>query len=159
LKYERSVAADLALPGIVMTYGLERIGDHLALIMEDIGGVALSSFLGDRKLSLKQLLKVAISIADTLGAIHARGLIHTDIKPHNIIINVEKMEVKLSDFGSATYLSHEIQTSGQPSAIEGTLPYMSPEQTGRMNRAVDSRSDLYSLGITLYELLTGFVPF
>lgn len=159
LKYERSVAAELALPGIVMTYGIEKIGDHLALVMEDIGGVALSSLIGSRKLSLKQLLQVAISIADTLGAIHARGLIHRDIKPHNMIINVDRMEVKLSDFGSATYVSHEIQAAGQPSAIEGTLAYMSPEQTGRTNRAVDTRSDLYSLGITLYELLTGSVPF
>jgi predicted ATPase/GAF domain-containing protein/anti-anti-sigma regulatory factor len=159
LKYERLVAADLALPGIVKPYGIEKIGDHLALVMEDIGGVALSSLVGGRKLSLKQLLQVAISIADTLGAIHARGLIHRDIKPHNVIINVERMEVKLSDFGSATYLSHEVQTAGQPRAVEGTLSYMSPEQTGRTNRAVDTRSDLYSFGITLYELLTGGVPF
>lgn len=159
LKYEYAMVARLALPGIVKVYGLEKLGQHLALVMEDLGGTALSHYIGTQKLGLKQVLQIASVLADTLGAIHARGVIHRDVKPQNIIIQLEKMDVKLTDFGFATYASHEIQGAGLSGSIQGTLAYMSPEQTGRRNGVIDCRSDLYSLGVTVYELLTGVRPF
>ncbi|HEY0737821.1 MAG TPA: AAA family ATPase, partial [Herpetosiphonaceae bacterium] len=102
---------------------------------------------------------IAIQLADILGAVHQKGIIHKDIKPQNIIYNPKTSQVKLTDFAISTLLSQESQQPTNTRNLEGSLPYMSPEQTGRMNRAVDYRSDCYSLGVTFYELLTGDLPF
>jgi predicted ATPase/signal transduction histidine kinase/CheY-like chemotaxis protein len=110
-------------------------------------------------LSLPEFLKLAIETAEILGAIHAANIIHKDINPANIVFNPETGIVKIIDFGISTQLTRENLTLKNPNVLEGTLAYMSPEQTGRMNRTLDYRTDFYSLGATFYELLTGQLPF
>jgi PAS domain S-box-containing protein len=104
-------------------------------------------------------LRVAIGSAAAVGKLHRRGLVHKDIKPGNIVVSHADSDVRLTGFGVASRLPRERQAPGPPETIVGTLAYMAPEQTGRMNRSIDSRSDLYSLGVTLYQTLTGTLPF
>ena len=139
---------------------LELIHDHgkPALLIEDHGGEVLARLLG-KPWELDLFLRVAISITAALGRLHQSGLFHRDIKPANVFVNTSTGEAWLSGFGLASRLPRERQTPEPPEAIAGTLAYMAPEQTGRMNRSIDSRSDLYSLGVTLYQLLTGSLPF
>src|SRR6201999_1254065 len=106
-----------------------------------------------------RFLSVAIGIAKALGGAHQRGLVHKDIKPANILVDGATGEVRLTGSGIAPRLPRERQASEPPEFIAGTLAYMAPEQTGRMNRSIDFRSDLYALGVTLYETLTGGLPF
>jgi len=104
-------------------------------------------------------LRVAVGIAAALGNVHRHGLVHKDITPANILMNCVDGQVRLTGFGIASRLSRERQPPEPPEFISGTLPYMAPEQTGRMNRSIDSRSDLYALGVTLYEMVIGSLPF
>ena len=106
-----------------------------------------------------RFLRLAIGIAAALGKVHQRGLVHKDIKPANILVNCADGQVRLTGFGIASRLPRERQTPEPPEIIAGTLAYMAPEQTGRMNRSIDSRSDLYALGVTFYQMLTGSLPF
>ncbi|HEX2674140.1 MAG TPA: AAA family ATPase, partial [Polyangiaceae bacterium] len=131
---------------------------HSALVSDDPGGELLTRQIG-RPLSITTFLRVALGAAAALRQLHARGLIHKDIKPANLLSDPESGQVWLTGFGIASRLARERQLPEPPEFIAGTLAYMAPEQTGRMNRSVDSRIDLYSLGITLYELLTGSLPF
>ena len=108
---------------------------------------------------LDEFFKIAIAIARTLEGLYLNRIIHKDIKPHNIIINPQTKQVFLIDFSIASLLPRENQEIQSPNVLEGTLAYMSPEQTGRMNRGIDYRTDFYSLGVTFYELLTGKLPF
>ncbi|MEJ6485776.1 protein kinase, partial [Nostoc punctiforme UO1] len=101
-----------------------------------------------RQLQLTEFLAIAIQLADTLGKLHDNQIIHKDIKPTNIIINPTTLKVKITDFSIATRLSRETQALSHPTLLEGTLAYISPEQTGRMNRSIDYRTDFYSLGVT-----------
>jgi serine/threonine protein kinase len=130
-----------------------------ALAFQDFeGAVSLESRIGNA-MSLDEFLPLAMRMASALAEIHARNLIHKNLKPASFLFNPESGEIKICDFGIASLLPYE-QTAIRPlRLIEGSLPYMSPEQTGRMNRALDSRSDLYSLGITFYEMLTGHLTF
>jgi len=128
------------------------------LVFKDPGGVPLDRLLGP-PMEIVRFLRLAIALAAALGRLHARGLIHKDIKPTNIIVNPTTCQVWLTGFGIASRLPRERQSPEPPEFIAGTLPYMAPEQTGRMNRSIDSRSDLYGLGVTLYEMLTGNLPF
>ncbi len=139
---------------------MELVRDHerVVLLLEDPGGEILDRLLG-RPLELTQFLRIAIGLANAIGRLHARELIHKDIKPSNVLVNSATGEVWLTGFGIASRLPRERQSPEPPEFIAGTLPYMAPEQTGRMNRSIDSRSDLYSFGITLYEMLTGSLPF
>jgi PAS domain S-box-containing protein len=139
---------------------LELIHDHgkPALLIEDHGGEVLARLLG-KPWELDLFLRVAIGITSALGRLHQRGLFHRDIKPANVFVNTSTGEAWLSGFGLASRLPRERQTPEPPETIAGTLAYMAPEQTGRANRSIDSRSDLYSLGVTLYQLLTGSLPF
>lgn len=159
LRHEYEISRNLNLEGIVKPYGLENHRNGLALILEDSKGEALKKFLSHRQLELKEFLSIAIQLADTLGKLHDNKIIHKDIKPTNIIITPATLEVKITDFSIATRLSRETQTLNHPTLLEGTIAYISPEQTGRMNRSIDYRTDFYSLGVTFYEMMCGEVPF
>ena len=137
---------------------LEPHKGRLTLLMEDPGGEPLSRLLG-QPWEITAFLRVAIGLATALTQLHKRGLIHKDIKPANILVNVATGAVRLTGFGIASRLPRERQALGPPEVIAGTLVYMAPEQTGRMNRSINSRSDLYGCGVTLYEMLTGALPF
>jgi predicted ATPase/signal transduction histidine kinase len=166
------ITKNLDLPGIVKTYNLENYRNSYVLVMEDFGGISLKKWrLEDKEkkenwLSLNEFFPIAIKIASTLEGLHrdAYGglglrIIHKDIKPANILINPTTDEIKLSDFSIATLLPREIQFVTNPNILEGTLAYISPEQTGRMNRGIDYRTDFYSLGVSFFQLLTGQLPF
>ena len=133
-------------------------GGRPMLVLEDAGGEPLDQSLG-APMDVGRLLRVAIGIAVALGHLHARGLIHKDVKPANILVNCVTGKVRLTGFGIASRLARQRQASEPPDVLSGTLAYMAPEQTGRMNRSIDSRSDLYAFGVTLYEMLTGVLPF
>jgi PAS domain S-box-containing protein len=128
------------------------------LVLEDPGGLPLDLFLHDR-MEITHFLRLAISVAAALGHVHSRGLIHKDVKPANILVNTTLTQAWLMGLGIASRLRRERQSSQPPEFAAGTLAYMAPEQTGRMNRSIDSRSDLYSLGVTFYQMLTGSLPF
>src|SRR5271157_5756326 len=128
------------------------------LVLEDPGGEPLDRLLG-QPMELSRFLRFAVGLASALGKLHQRGLIHKDIKPANILVNSATFAIWLTGFGIASRLPRERQSLEPPEVIAGTLAYMAPEQTGRMNRSIDSRSDLYSLGVTFYEMLTGVLPF
>src|SRR3954447_3119661 len=130
----------------------------MTLVLEDPGGSPVDRLLG-RPLNVSHFLRIAIPLAGALRQMHERGLIHKDIKPANILVDAASGGVWLTGFGIASRLPREHQAPAPPEVIAGTLAYMAPEQTGRMNRSVDSRSDLYALGVTLYEMLTGQLPF
>src|SRR4030081_2504619 len=128
------------------------------LVLEDHGGEPLERLLGV-PLDVAAFLRIATPLTAALGHVHARGLIHKDVRPANILVDTASGGVWLTGFGIASRLPREHQAPAPPEVIAGTLAYMAPEQTGRMNRSVDSRSDLYALGVTLYEMLTGQLPF
>jgi serine/threonine protein kinase len=133
-------------------------GGRTMLVLDDLGGEPLERLLG-ASMEMGRYLRLAIGISKALGKAHERGLIHKDIKPANIIVNRASGEIRLTGFGIATRSLRERQAPEPPETIAGTLAYMAPEQTGRMNRSMDSRSDLYSLGVTFYQMLTGSLPF
>lgn len=161
------IAKNLNYPGIIKTLSLEVSQNGYALVMEDFGGVSLAHYvqratekpLKFQSSNLLEFLKIAIQITEIIHHLHQNRVIHKDIKPANILINQETTEVKLIDFSISSLLPREIQEIENTNALEGTLAYLSPEQTGRMNRGIDYRSDFYSLGVTCYELLTGQLPF
>ncbi|OKH22162.1 serine/threonine protein kinase [Hydrococcus rivularis NIES-593] len=159
LRYEYEIVCNLDCQGIVKPYRLEKYRNGLALILEDFGGQSLKQVLASQSISLKERLRIAISIVETLGKLHEIPILHKDINPSNIIINPATGEVKITDFSIASRLSHENPTICHLNLLEGTPAYISPEQTGRMNRSIDYRTDFYSLGVTLYEMLTGKLPF
>src|SRR3984957_770252 len=137
---------------------LEPRQGRLTLLSEDPGGESLLKLMG-RPWEIAAFLHLAIGIATALARVHQRGLIHKDIKPANVLVNSVTGQVWLMGFGIASRLPRERQAPAPPEVIAGTLAYMAPEQTGRMNRSIDFRSDLYALGVTLYEMLTGELPF
>jgi predicted ATPase len=162
------IAKNLEIPGSVKAYSLETYQNHYALVMEDFGGISLSSYLARlasesneplEGLPVSEFLPIAIQIANSLDGLYRHHVIHKDLKPANILINPSSKQVKLIDFSIASLLPRETQEIQNPNVLEGTLPYISPEQTGRMNRGIDYRTDFYSLGVTFYELLTGKLPF
>ncbi|PJZ70505.1 histidine kinase [Leptospira perolatii] len=158
IKHEYEITKSLDLPGVVRALDLLRHNNGFGLILEDVGGTSLNQLLKKGKLNTEQFLDIAISIAETLGKIHEKGVIHKDIKPSNLLVSSDG-NAYITDFGLSTRLSQEKARYSSASVMEGTLAYIAPEQTGRMNRSIDHRSDLYSLGITYYEMLIGKVPF
>jgi len=137
---------------------MARHWDRTVLVSEDPGGVPLDRLLG-QPLNVALSLRLASSLSTAIGHLHQRGVIHKDIKPANVLVNSDTGQCWLMGFGIASRLPRERQAPDPPESIAGTLAYMAPEQTGRMNRSIDSRSDLYSLGVTLYQMLTGSLPF
>ncbi len=158
-KREYEILRDLNIDGVIKVYSLEKYKRSFVIIMEDLGAESLEKILKGRKLNIAKFLDLAIKIAEILGKIHQRNIIHKDINPSNIIWNPETNELKIIDFGISTVLPREIAAAQSPDVLEGTLAYMSPEKTGRMNRTMDYRTDLYSFGVSLYEMLTGQLPF
>ncbi|WP_245894115.1 ATP-binding response regulator [Chamaesiphon polymorphus] len=159
------IGKDLDLPNVIKTLALEPYQNSYALILEDCGSISLRSYLervgalGDEPQKLVAFLQIAIQIADALEGLYCQRVIHKDIKPANILIHPETQHVKLIDFSLSSLLTKETQQIEHANMLAGTLAYMSPEQTGRMNRGIDYRSDFYTLGVTCYELLTGQLPF
>ena len=158
LEHEYALKSELDADWAARPVALTHNDGRVTLVLEDPGGEPLDRLLV-APLELGHFLRLAIGIATVLGKVHRRGLIHKDIKPANILVNRTTGEVKLTGFGIASRLSRERQAPEPPEFIAGTLAYMAPEQTGRMNRSIDSRSDLYALGVTLYQMLTGALPF
>ncbi len=166
LQREYEITRSLQLKGVVAAYSLEppsRVGSehhpYWVMVLEDFGGQSITHLALAGTLGMHAFLQLAIDIVQIIGHIHAQHIIHKDINPSNIVLNPTTRHVKLIDFGIATMLSSENPIFRNPRVLEGTLAYMSPEQTGRMNRDIDYRTDFYSLGVTLYELLTGQLPF
>lgn len=163
-KQEYEIASNLNIEGVIKVYSLQAYQRMLVIVQEDFGGSSLKMLMNNpveaqNIASLRQFLHIAIKIAEILGNIHAANVIHKDINPANILLNQETGQVKIIDFGISTVFTRENPTLKSPNILEGTLAYISPEQTGRMNRFLDYRTDFYSLGITFCELLTGQLPF
>jgi len=158
LEYEYSLREELDLAWAARPMAIARHWDRTVLALEDPGGVPLDQLLG-QPLDLAFSLLVAIGLATAIDRLHQHGIIHKDIKPANVLVNSATGQCWLMGFGTASRLPRERQSPEPPEFVGGTLAYMAPEQTGRMNRSIDSRSDLYALGVTLYEMLTGSLPF
>jgi PAS domain S-box-containing protein len=138
--------------------GLVELRGQTALLIEDPGGEFLDGMVG-KPLGVPEFLRLAVGIVIAVGHLHRRGLIHQDIKPANLLVQAATGKAWLTGFGLTSRLPRQRRSLEQRQVIAGTLAYMAPEQTGRMNRSIDSRSDLYSLGVTLYEMLVGALPF
>ena len=158
LEHEYALRAELDLDWAARPLALTRRHNRTVLVLEDPGGEPLDRLLG-RALEATQFLRVAIPLVAALRRVHERNLIHRDVKPANVLVDMASGRAWLTGFGIASRLPREHQIPELPEVIAGTLAYMAPEQTGRMNRSIDSRSDLYALGVTLYEMLTGVLPF
>ncbi|MFV8751965.1 protein kinase domain-containing protein [Nannocystaceae bacterium ST9] len=159
VEHEFALVRALDVEGVVRALDLQRVGDQWVLLLERVPGVDLATYAGGHALALDEFLDIAIQLANILARVHERRIIHRDIKPTNVLIDPDTGRVSLADFGISVLLESERRHIYDPEVLEGTLPYISPEQTGRTGRPVDFRSDLYSLGVTFYELLTGRRPF
>ena len=158
-KQEYQLISNLKYDGVIKAYDLIPYQHTLAIVLEDFGGKSLQELTKNKVLLLNEFLPIALKITEILGQIHHHNIIHKDINPANIIFNPETKQLKIIDFGIATQLTRENPTLKNPNVLEGTIPYISPEQTGRMNRSLDYRTDFYSLGVTFYKLLRGKLPF
>ena len=159
IKYEYELLCKLAAANVqrvLRPLSLYDEGGEFGLVTHDTGAQSLRAVM---PLSPDEVLNVAIQVCEALEGVHRLGITHKDIHPGNIVFNSQTGSVELIDFGIAAQMEHEAQPVDSPASIEGTLAYVSPEQTGRMTRSLDHRSDFYSLGITLYELLSGRTPF
>ena len=158
-KQEYEIGRTLIGDGVVKTLEMRHHENSLMIVFEDFKGMPVKNILHKGELSLLDFLKFGIRVSEILGEIHQANVIHKDINPSNILWNRSTGELKIIDFGISSQLSREITDVLKPEALDGSLSYISPEQTGRMNRSIDYRTDLYSLGITFYELITGRLPF
>jgi PAS domain S-box-containing protein len=152
-----SVPAEQGIDGVIAALGFDTVENLPAIVLEDFGGVSLD--FNHTVWPLSDFFPLAIQVVEALGQVHARHIMHKDINPSNILANLATGEAKIIDFGLSTILPRENIARANINVLEGTLAYISPEQTGRINRAVDYRTDFYSLGVTFYELLTGRLPF
>jgi PAS domain S-box-containing protein len=158
IEHEYSLRDELDSAWAVRPLAMSEQRGQPTLVLQDPGGETLDRFLAG-PMEMTPFLRIAIGLATALGGLHERELIHKDVKPANVLVNPATDQVRLMGFGIASRLPRERQAPEPPEFIAGTLPYMAPEQTGRMNRSLDSRSDLYAFGVTLYEMLTGTLPF
>ena len=158
-RQEYELTRSLNLTGVIKAYDLQKYQHSLAIVLEDFGGESLDRGLPTLPLKVEDFLPLAVQIVAAMAQLHHQNVIHKDINPSNIVWNPQTGQLKLIDFGLATRLSREEPVPVIPQALQGTLAYLSPEQTGRMNRSLDYRTDFYALGVTFYELLTGQLPF
>src|SRR5439155_6850081 len=158
MEHEYSLRAEHDSAWAVRPLALAPHKGRTMLVLTDPGGEPLDRLPG-RPMELTQFLRLAVGLSAAVGQLHGRGLIHKDLKPAHVLVDSATDRVLLTGFGIASRLPRERQSPEPPELIAGTLAYMAPEQTGRLNRSIDSRSDLYSLGVTLYEMLTGAMPF
>src|ERR687886_1890196 len=163
-KQEYEITRSLNLEGVIKVYSQQAYQRTLVMILEDFGGESLEKLRHDSPqlycpMPLAEFLRLAIKLTEILGSIHATQIIHKDINPNNIILNPATGVVKIIDFGIATRFARTNPSFSNPTVLEGNLAYISPEQTGRMNRMLDYRTDFYSLGVSFYELLVGQLPF
>lgn len=159
LRNHYTITQALHLPHVIHTYDLEPYGHSYALVMEDFDGPSLRDYAQGHPLALDTVLSIAISLADILHSLYQHRIVHQDIQPANILIHPNTHQIKLTDFSFASYFTQAHPTLTPPQTLEGSLAYLAPEQTGRMNRGIDYRTDFYALGVTLFELLTGRLPF
>jgi histidine kinase len=159
LKYGHELSAGLDTPGVVQVLDLTRHGNSVIQTMDDFGGVPLQAYQAQAGTSLKGVLEIGLQLAKVVGELHRRRIIHKNLQPAAILVNPRTRETRLFNFDIASRLNAENPDFISPEQLDGNLAYISPEQTGRMNRSLDYRTDLYSLGVTLYELLTGQLPF
>ncbi len=155
---EYEFTKNLQISGVNKALKKDKKDGKNILILEYFEGQTLKEFINKTKLEIEIFIKIACDISQIIGEIHQQNIIHKDINSNNILIN-DKNEIRIIDFGLATKYTLKTENIANPDQLIGTLHYISPEQTGRMNRTVDSRSDLYSLGVVLYELFTGKLPF
>jgi serine/threonine protein kinase len=158
IEHQYSLKDELDSAWAVRPLALTEYRGHTTLVLEDPGGETLDRFLPG-PLEMTRFLRFAIGIASALTGLHEKGLVHKDVKPAKVLVNPATGQARLMGFGIASRLTRERQAPEPPEFVAGTLPYMAPEQTGRMNRSIDSRSDLYAFGVTLYEMVTGTLPF
>ena len=159
LRHEAAILAAICSKRVIHVDGVVMFGDEAALVEHDLGGESLDRYLARARFSLADALGLALGVAAALRDVHAAGIIHKDVNPNNIVYNARTGEIRLIDFDLATAWRTNHHGFVSPHSLEGTLRYMAPEQTGRMNRVTDSRADLYALGVTLFELVTGRLPF
>jgi predicted ATPase/serine phosphatase RsbU (regulator of sigma subunit)/predicted Ser/Thr protein kinase len=155
---EAELSKRLDIKGVRKVIEKRKVNNHYALIMEYVEGASLQDIIRRREMDVNRFLHLAINISNIIGEIHKCGVIHKDVNPRNMLIGKDE-SVYLIDFGIASVYKKENKNLDVPERLEGTLAYISPEQTGRMNHSVDLRSDLYSLGVTFYHMLTGSLPF
>src|SRR5262245_45870746 len=158
LEHEYSFQAELDPGWAVRPLALASHEGRTMLVLTDPGGEPLERLLR-QPMALTQFLRLAVGLSATLSQMHGRGLVHKDLKPAHILVHRASGEAWLTGFGIASRLPRERQAPEPPEVIAGSLAYMAPEQTGRMNRSIDSRSDLYALGVPFYQMLTGSLPF
>jgi predicted ATPase/signal transduction histidine kinase/ActR/RegA family two-component response regulator len=158
-RHEYALLSSLAIPGVITALGLEITRGTAMLVLEDFGGESLASLQRQQRFQLARVLAIGARVAEILGQLHDHGIIHRDINPSNILLAPATGEIKIADFGWSIQLAGVAAQVPGTHGLEGTLAYVSPEQTGRMSRPVDHRTDFYSLGVTLYELCTGRLPF
>lgn len=158
-RQEFEVTRSLACDHVITAHELRKHQNTLIMAVEDFGGKSVARLLKDAPPPLADVLEIAKQLTQALHEIHSRHVVHKDISPSNVVWNPDTRQLKLIDFGIATRLSRENPVLRSPEVLEGTLAYMSPEQTGRTSRSMDYRTDFYSLGATLYHLATGQLPF
>ncbi len=159
LRREAETMRSVESPYVIRYHGFETDQRRWVLVQEDFGGVPIAAMIREPQHELGAKLEVAISLVRGIDDLHSKSVIHKDINPTNVLWNVDSGELKIIDFGISTVLSQENPDFFNANWLEGTLAYISPEQTGRTNAPVDYRTDYYSLGVTLYELFSGERPF
>jgi predicted ATPase/GAF domain-containing protein len=159
LKHEYALLKTLNIKGVIKAFALEKWNNGLVLVLEDIKGDSLAAYLDERPLRWEAVSEIGIQVAENLNALHSQHIIHKDINPNNIIYEPKSKRIQLIDFSIATTHFQTVQKEKNPDRLEGSINYISPEQTGRINCPVDYRTDFYSFGITMYQALTGRLPF